>query len=62
MERDSYRRLKDKYSRDLSAARLRLVGYEGDRVGIARRMDFAVDVLGQLGQVWYEASLKARDA
>lgn len=62
LERDSYRRLKDKYGRDLAAARMSVIGYERDRVGIAHRLDFAVGVLGRLGQVWHEASMEARDA
>ncbi len=49
-------------ARELAQIRLVLSEREGDRTGLAVRLDYAAEMLGRLGGLWRAAGLEARTA
>ncbi|GAB5520678.1 MAG: hypothetical protein RhofKO_29290 [Rhodothermales bacterium] len=62
LERDSYQRLKKKYSNDRDAARLVIEVAKQDQSSTARRLDFAVGLLSRLPEVWAAQPIEVRSA
>ncbi|MEM6782225.1 MAG: recombinase family protein [Bacteroidota bacterium] len=62
LPKDAYERVRGKWSRLLTEARVALADTEAGAIGRAERLDFAVEVLRRVPQVWSAAEIQARHA